>query len=78
MRMRACRKFQFSSQCCDLALEVRFAPAIVSPLGPVGTVPTSQIVLCANEDPLPDPEPAPGLPGTPPTPTSGPIGPGTS
>ena len=31
------------------------------------------------DDPLPEPEPTPGpYPGSPPTPTSGPIGPGTS
>jgi hypothetical protein len=76
VRKRTSRKFEFSSG--ELALEVRLAPAIVSPIGVMGTIPTSHTGRSCMDDPLPNPEPAPKPPGTPPTPTSGPIGPGTS
>jgi hypothetical protein len=77
MKMRASREFVFSS--CDLGLEVRLSPAILSPVVEVGIRPAILVARSAPEDPLPDPEPSPGTyPGGPPTPTSGPSGPGSS
>jgi hypothetical protein len=77
MKMRARREFVFSS--CDLGLEIRLSPTILLPAAVVGTPSVTLVARSAPEDPLPDPEPSPGsYPGGPPTPTSGPSGPGSS
>jgi hypothetical protein len=60
------------------ALDLRLSPSSLS-AGASLAPPVFSHHISTLDDPLPDPEPSPGTsPGSGPTPTSGPIGPGTS
>jgi hypothetical protein len=59
-------------------LDLRLSPTSLSP-GASLTPPVFSHDVSQDDDPLPDPEPTPGTyPGSPPVPTSGPSGPGSS
>lgn len=60
------------------ALDLRLSPTSLSLTSSLATPIISQMTPCAD-NPLPNSQPVPGTyPGTPPPPTSGPVGPGTS